>query len=323
MPRDMSSSSEDEVDEATTQTSPKPKEIVKSNYYKCPDDFVSFSHKPCSSTLAKNLKNTENELWLVKAPASFDPRCLRGVDVNLSGFQTLKLPSAAAHGSHGVQLYNVVSSDRGPADLRLLTTGSSPAEIGPAFSGLLSICESYGGDRPSPHVIHADPAPDIIPGLKQRFQPFGSKTPVSAYEDKKKKKKKKKDKKDLPVKIEDVPVEEENEEKGQEHRPKKRKKKDRDNDDDDQNEKALMLQVKIEPEQDVLLQEDEPVKKKKKKKKDRNNDDDDDDEQREKEVMVQVKIDPEEEEEEDAALLQEDEPAKKKKKKKKSKSEQD
>ncbi|XP_077467693.1 uncharacterized protein LOC144083589 [Stigmatopora argus] len=315
MSRDISSSSEDEVDEAPAQVSSKPKEIVKSNHYKCPDDFVGFSHKPCSSTLAKNLESTENELWLVKAPASFDPRCLRGVDVNLSGFQTLKLPSAAHGSSHGVQLYNIVSSDRGPADLRLLTAGSSPAEIGPAFSGLLSICESYGGDRPSPHVIHADTAPDIIPGLKQRFQPFGSKTPTSACEDKKKKKKKKKKNRDMPIKIEDVPVKDEVEETGQEQRPKKRKKKDRDN--DDEKEKVLMVEVKIEPEEDALLQEDEPAKKKKKKKKDRDNDDDDDD-QKEKVLIVQVKSETEED-----ALQQEDEPAKKKKKKKKSKREQD
>lgn len=50
----------------------------KNTRYQCPADFVSFSHKPCSSTLTESLKNSHNELWLIKAPASFDPEwCVR------------------------------------------------------------------------------------------------------------------------------------------------------------------------------------------------------------------------------------------------------
>ena len=45
----------------------------KASKYECPADFVSFCHKPCSSTLTQSLKNNKNELWLIKAPASFDP----------------------------------------------------------------------------------------------------------------------------------------------------------------------------------------------------------------------------------------------------------
>lgn len=46
---------------------------VTTTRYQCPADFVSFCHKPCNSTLSKSLKNTKNELWLIKAPASFTP----------------------------------------------------------------------------------------------------------------------------------------------------------------------------------------------------------------------------------------------------------
>lgn len=45
----------------------------RSSKYQCPDDFVCFSHKPCSSTLTESLKSSESELWLIKAPANFDP----------------------------------------------------------------------------------------------------------------------------------------------------------------------------------------------------------------------------------------------------------
>lgn len=52
--------------------------------------------------------------------------------------------------------------------------------VGPAFSGLLSVCESFGDSNANqaPQIIPAAPAPSIPPGLKQRFQPFGSKTPT-------------------------------------------------------------------------------------------------------------------------------------------------
>lgn len=45
----------------------------KTTRYQCPADFVSFCHRPCSSTLTESLKDKKNELWLIKAPASFNP----------------------------------------------------------------------------------------------------------------------------------------------------------------------------------------------------------------------------------------------------------
>uniref|UniRef100_A0A3B4H7S6 CD3e molecule associated protein n=1 Tax=Pundamilia nyererei TaxID=303518 RepID=A0A3B4H7S6_9CICH len=125
----------------------------KTTRYQCPPDFVSFCHEPCSSTLAQNLKKNKNELWLIKAPASFDPKCFSGIKVPLSGLQTLKVPTAKP---------------------------SNGMVVGPAFSGLLNVCETYGdsSNNQAPQVIPAAPAPSIPPGLKQRFQPFGSKTPT-------------------------------------------------------------------------------------------------------------------------------------------------
>lgn len=107
----------------------------------------------------------------------------RGVKVPLSGLQTVKVPSAAGT----ERVYSVLASSRCSTELRLLTGGaraSDGATFGPEFSGLLNVCESYGGaaaPSQAPRVIPAAPAPSIPAGLKQRFHPFGSKTPTLTY----------------------------------------------------------------------------------------------------------------------------------------------
>lgn len=187
MPRDISSSSsEDEEDTNTTEAPVMQKETEKKiTRYQCPADFVSFSHKPCSSTLTQSLKNTKNELWLIKAPASFNPKCFSGIKVPLSGLQTLKVPTAAggAKTGSGQQIYSILGSSHSTSELRLLTSNKQSSDgvvFGPSFSGLLNVCESYGDSsaNQAPQVIPAAPAPSIPPGLKQRFHPFGSKTPT-------------------------------------------------------------------------------------------------------------------------------------------------
>ncbi|KAM4627873.1 DNA-directed RNA polymerase I subunit RPA34 [Polymixia lowei] len=186
MPRDISSSSsEDEADESVASSSSKQKINDKNTRYKCPADFVSFCHKPCRSTLADSLNNDNTELWVIKAPANFNPECFSGVTVPLSGLRTLRVPAAmgGATSGCGQQIYSVLASAHGTSELRLLTSpGQSSDDVvfGPAFSGLVNVCESYGdsGANQAPQAIPAAPAPSIPPGLKQRFQPFGSKTPT-------------------------------------------------------------------------------------------------------------------------------------------------
>lgn len=187
MPKDISSSSsEDEADNVAMETTALSKEPAKkTTRFECPEDFVSFCHVPCSSTLADNLRNGDNELWLIKTPASFDPQRFSGVKVPLTGLQTLKVPDASASGP-GQQTYSVLASPRCSADLRLLTSDSRASDgfvFAPAFSGLLNICESYGdgGASQAPRVVPAAPAPSVPAGLKQRFHPFGSKTPTLTY----------------------------------------------------------------------------------------------------------------------------------------------
>ncbi|XP_044059582.1 CD3e molecule, epsilon associated protein [Siniperca chuatsi] len=187
MPRDISSSSsEDEADNHTTKSPVKQNESdKKTTRYQCPADFVSFCHKPCSSTLTESLKNNNNELWLIKAPASFNPECFSGIKVPLSGLQTLKVPTAAGTTKtvNGQQIYSILASSHCTSELCLLTSDKQSSDgvvFGPTFSGLLNVCESYGDSsaNQAPQVIPAAPAPSIPPGLKQRFHPFGSKTPT-------------------------------------------------------------------------------------------------------------------------------------------------
>ncbi|XP_029027555.1 CD3e molecule, epsilon associated protein [Betta splendens] len=187
MPKDISSSSsEDEADSPATETQTKQKETEKKiSKYECPADFVPFSHTPCRSTLMEALKKKQNEVWLIKAPSSFDPKCLHGVKVPLSGLQSCKVPTAAGGSQPGTdqQIYKILASSHCTSDLRLLTRNDSSSHgmvFSQTFSGLLNVCESFG-DRSmnqDPQVIPAAPAPSIPTGLKQRFHPFGSRTPT-------------------------------------------------------------------------------------------------------------------------------------------------
>lgn len=118
-------------------------------------------------------------------PASLPPSSFSGIKVPLSGFQTLKVPAAAEGVStgSGQQIYSILASTHCASELCLLTSDKEPSNsvvFGPTFSGLLNVCESYGDSSANqvPQVIPAAPAPSIPPGLKQRFHPFGSKTPI-------------------------------------------------------------------------------------------------------------------------------------------------
>ncbi|KAM7398911.1 hypothetical protein PAMP_018215 [Pampus punctatissimus] len=248
MPRDISSSSSEDEAEAPAKQKETDKKTTR---YQCPADFVSFCHKPCSSTLTKSLKNKKNELWLIKAPASFNPECVSGINVPLSGLQTVKIstPVDGAKSGSSQQIYSILASTQGTSDLRLLTSdkqSSGGVVFGPAFSGLLNICETYGDSstNQAPQVIPAAPAPSIPPGLKQRFHPFGSKTPTltcemdgAAFEPSSTNLR--------PLVVKRLIEEEEEEEEEEDDRKKKKKKK-------------KEKRIKTEREEDVIRVKEEP-----------------------------------------------------------------
>ncbi|XP_059370228.1 DNA-directed RNA polymerase I subunit RPA34-like [Carassius carassius] len=199
------SESEEEACERLTETQRVPK-------YQCPADFVSMPYDSSASVLQD--EDGEKELWIIKAPARFDPKCFENLQVPLSGLEMVQSSGATS------QIYSVLSSRTPPSDLHLLISKGKhqkPVLCSSGFSGILKISESYGncGENQCPVPIPAAPAPSIPAGLRQRFQPFGSsfephmqdkativsptvpkrtsQEPIEG-EDRKKKKKKKKDK---------------------------------------------------------------------------------------------------------------------------------
>ncbi|XP_004075291.1 DNA-directed RNA polymerase I subunit RPA34 [Oryzias latipes] len=182
MPKDVSSSSssEDEAENPAPETAEPPKQPGKTLRFHCSSDFVTFRHVACSGAATDALKDDQKELWLIKAPVSFDPRRFSGIKVPLSGLRTVKVPgSEGPERDH--QIYSVLASRRSASELRLLTCDpQDQLVLAPPFSGQLNVCESYGDSstNQNPQVIPASPAPSVPPGLKQRFLPFGSRTPT-------------------------------------------------------------------------------------------------------------------------------------------------
>ncbi|XP_041732964.2 DNA-directed RNA polymerase I subunit RPA34 [Coregonus clupeaformis] len=181
MPKDVSSSSDEASD---TEEVPQKRKKLASRY-QCPADFVAFAHKPCASTLIERVRDDNTELWLIKAPSSFNPDSFSSLKMPLSGLQTMQAPAQQARGGGGNarKIYSVLGGPSGAADLHLLTSHRQRLDsvvCAPAFSGLLNICESYGdcSTNQTPIAIPATPAPTAPPGLRQRFQPFGSRTPT-------------------------------------------------------------------------------------------------------------------------------------------------
>ncbi|KAI4896624.1 hypothetical protein NFI96_029882 [Prochilodus magdalenae] len=144
--------------------------------YECPADFVS--HKYNSSASSDLHSNDHTELWLIKAPARFDADNLAGLKVSLSGLEMVQSTCGRTP-----QIYSVLASSTSPADIHLLTSSCTNEDVSlsaSAFTGVLNISESYGdcNGNQDPIAIPAAPAPSIPPGLRQRFQPFGSSTPA-------------------------------------------------------------------------------------------------------------------------------------------------
>ncbi|XP_027003265.1 CD3e molecule, epsilon associated protein [Tachysurus fulvidraco] len=151
----------------------------KDSRYECPADFVPLQYSRTEKSVLEGGENTE--LWLIKAPARFKPSSLEGLKVSLSGMEMIQSTDTSP------RIYSVLSSSSGPTDLCLLTSSSKEQRASPCasgFAGILSISESYGdcSGNQSPIPIPAAPAPSFPPGLKQRFQPFGSSTPAHMFQ---------------------------------------------------------------------------------------------------------------------------------------------
>ncbi|TRY69774.1 hypothetical protein DNTS_006004, partial [Danionella cerebrum] len=255
--------------------------------YQCPVDFKTMPFVSAASAL---LEGNGQELWLIKAPARFDPKCFENLKLPLSGMKMVQ--------SSGIspQTYSILSS-RAPTDLHLLASDRSsqkPFLCSSGFSGILKISETYGnsGEDQGLLPIPATPAPCIPNGLKQRFQPFGSLVTVvsddvpertrdelSDCDDRKKRKKKKKkdkrreDSEEVLIKQEVIKVEYDQyehceqtmvEEPTKERRKKKKLKKEKTSEDEDVFDAGLIKTESVDNPCDNI---ETPEKLKKKKKK--------------------------------------------------------
>ena len=131
------------------------------------------STRNCATTTKSDLLITL--FYPLPVPSILFPSSFDSLQISLSGLQTLQSGSG--------QIYSILATPPGANELRLLTSHSrlpEKAVCGPAFSGFLNVCENYGdvSTNQAPKAIPATPAPSMPPGLRQRFQPFGSKTPT-------------------------------------------------------------------------------------------------------------------------------------------------
>ncbi|XP_012693819.2 CD3e molecule, epsilon associated protein [Clupea harengus] len=173
MPQDMSAGSSDKEVIA--------KKTKRTTGYECPDDFTSVTYTPCRSARGSDVFGEDKELWLIKAPANFDPRSFSGMKLPLAGLETLQTGKAGA----ARRIFSTLGRRSTTTGLRLLTNDPDQPtahRCAPAFSGALNVSESYGDCRANqgPIAVPAAPAPQLPDGLRQRYFPFGSGIPASA-----------------------------------------------------------------------------------------------------------------------------------------------
>ncbi|XP_028818454.1 DNA-directed RNA polymerase I subunit RPA34 [Denticeps clupeoides] len=283
----MSADSESEGDSSSPVTVLTEKRPRRPSKYECPADFVSMCYKPCSKTLPDISCGNDKELWLIKAPASFNPRSLSGKKVPLSG---LRMIQACGEGE-SQQTYRILAGSNGSNNLHLLTT--NPGQPGAClcatgFCGILNICENYGGCSSNQELVAvpAAPPPHVPEGLRQRFQPFGGATPASAAfssmvepsgvvksdpesgeESRKQTRKRKIKSEDVHYDQSQLTVSDGDVTEGKKQTKKKKKKKDKDRDVEESEELVpVVMNIKQESADADYALTDPPVKKKKKKK---------------------------------------------------------
>ncbi|XP_061074113.1 CD3e molecule, epsilon associated protein [Conger conger] len=262
-PREVSSS-DSESDSESQRAQEKRSRKRQHTKYHCPADFTVCDFRPCTSTSLESVNDGNKELWLIKAPLTFNPDSFSGVR-----FPTMGLETVQPH-TRQQQVYSLLSRPIAPGNACLLTTaGRRPGDAfcAPAFSGVVNISESYGDCRgnQAPVPIPACPAPVIPGGLRQRFQPFGSRTTyVRGHEEEE-------DSADGPTPAKRVKT---HPEQGETPKKKKKKKKDK-RIKEEEEEEGMAVEEEVSVTASRGLTEtpgEEAVEKKKKKKKEKSKD---------------------------------------------------
>ncbi|XP_064605672.1 uncharacterized protein LOC135470578 isoform X2 [Liolophura sinensis] len=154
------------------------------------DEGFNIDHQGCLWYEEDSSEKTD--LWLVRAPAGLDLNNMKGKALLLQGVQSLG-PSELGNNSFEVQ----ASKERTNEMINVQPVVSNSKKMVAEIRGLLSIVQSVAVP---PVLIPAAivPAPKPLPeGLKARFQPLGSGSPVRNSGSQHSKKKKKKHKRHL------------------------------------------------------------------------------------------------------------------------------
>ncbi|XP_013412560.1 treacle protein isoform X2 [Lingula anatina] len=196
--QDMSESSDSEVEVPDVQGTPAPSGGKKRQLrFAVPEDMTEFDFTPSKHRIyLEDVMKEGKELWLIQTPVDFDVSQMDGQGVILNGSQPLK-------NGDKERTYEVLScrdDSLSTSNLNLLLPRKADQKLktGLPFSGRMTIVETVqvpSVQIPEPVVRNYD----LPPGLRQRFQPFGSDSPVemvcSVHSELKKTEKKKKKKK--------------------------------------------------------------------------------------------------------------------------------
>ncbi|XP_051900279.1 CD3e molecule, epsilon associated protein [Pristis pectinata] len=134
--------------------------------YQSPPEFQA-----CPQAAPRGLRDPSAELWLIKAPAGFQPRSFSGKKIPLVGFDTLRSKTCED------KVYNVFATPGNADDVCLILPSEEEGRTDSYsdFAGCITIDENWEGTGSScePCSIPTSPAPGIPLDLKLRFQPFG------------------------------------------------------------------------------------------------------------------------------------------------------
>ncbi|KAM8952814.1 DNA-directed RNA polymerase I subunit RPA34 [Pelodytes ibericus] len=162
--------------------------------FQCPLNFEQVAQYD-----GRGISETDTEVWLIKAPADFNPESFNSHRLPLSGYKTQKVKLDGVR-----RLYHSSASLYTDIPCRAFLSRDENSEekmtCAPAFQGILTIADGHA-DTKTLHAISDRPPLTIPQDLKLRYCPFGAEAPTQGQQsdgqltDEPRKKKKKKAKK--------------------------------------------------------------------------------------------------------------------------------
>ncbi|KAM4696725.1 DNA-directed RNA polymerase I subunit RPA34 [Rhinophrynus dorsalis] len=139
-------------------------------HFQCPLNF-----KPIAESEGAVSSDPDTEVWLIKAPADFNPESFSSHRIPLSGHKVQKVKVDGVR-----KLYHIMASPSADTTCRALLPqeGGSGDRIActPPFQGVITLADAQG-ENTAIHSIPDRPPVAIPEGLKLRYCPFGAVAP--------------------------------------------------------------------------------------------------------------------------------------------------